>query len=117
MTPNLYLDLALLVVVLAAILFALHRIFPGMTVKSVEAAAKGEIPKIVDAFALVRANLEAFEHAELVKLAGAIMDHLADTSAAEKQIKDGQAAMASQAQLLVAVQARVAAARISAASQ
>lgn len=62
------------------------------------------------------ARLEAYSHAELVKLAGSIMDHLADTSAAEQKIKDGQAEMASKAQLLAVVKARVAAATISAAS-
>jgi len=115
MTLDPALTVAIVVAVLAVVVFAIHRAFPALTLKGAVADAKAEVGKAETALSAVQSRLDAYTHAELVKLAGAIMDHLADTSAAEQQIKAGQATMASQAQLLAAVKARVAAATISAA--
>ncbi len=61
-------------------------------------------------------RIEDYTHAEAVKLVGKLLDHLADTSGAQAKVAAGQAEMASQAQLLAAIQKRVASTAISAAS-
>lgn len=67
------------------------------------------------AIAAVEKKVEDYTHAEAVKLVGALLDHLGDTSPAQAKIAAGQAEMAAQAQLLTAIKARVAAASLSAA--
>lgn len=67
-------------------------------------------------FAAAEKRVEDYTHSEAVKLVGALLDHLADTSPAQAKIAEGQAEMAAQAKLLASIKARVAAAGISAAS-
>ena len=104
------------VAALAVIVFAIHRAFPSLTVKAAVADAEAEVAKAKTALSSIQTNLKAYSNAELVKLAGAIMDHLADTTAAAQKIKDGQAEMADQAQLLASIKTRVAASVISSAT-
>lgn len=61
-------------------------------------------------------KIEDYTHTEAVKLVGALLDHIADTSPAQAKIAAGQAEMAAQAKLLAAIKARAASAGLSAAS-
>jgi hypothetical protein len=115
MTESPFLLAAVAIAAAAVLIFLIHRAFPSLTLKAAVADARADVTKAETALSALGSNLEAYSHAELVKLVGLIMDHIADTSTAQSQIKSGQATMASQAQFLVAVQARVAAAHISAA--
>jgi len=112
---NPFLLVALAIAVLAAFVFLIHRAFPSLTLKAAVADAKADVTKAETTLSALGSNLEAYSHAELVKLVGLIMDHIADTSSAQAMVKNGQTAMATQAQFLAAVQARVASAHISAA--
>lgn len=115
MTSNPFLVAAVAIAALALLAFLIHRAFPSLTLKAAVADAKADVTKAETALSALGSNLEAYSHAELVKLVGLIMDHIADTSGAQAQIKTGQATMASQAQFLAAIQARVTATHISAA--
>lgn len=115
MTLSPFLIAAIAIAALALLAFLIHRAFPSLTLKAAVADAKADVTKAESAVIALGSNLEAYTHAELVKLVGLIMDHIADTSTAQAQIKGGQTAMATQAQFLAAIQARVASAHISAA--
>ena len=67
------------------------------------------------AVAAAEKKLEDYADAELVKLAGDIVAYLSDTTPAQQQIADGQAALARQAQLLAQIQTKFATAKITAA--
>lgn len=115
MNSNPFLIASIAIAVIGLLAFLIHRAFPSMTVKDAVTIAKSDVTKAETALSALGSNLEAYSHAELVKLVGLIMDHVADTSGAQTQIKAGQNAMASQAQFLSAIQARVASTHISAA--
>lgn len=115
MTLSPFLIAAIAIAAIALLAFLIHRAFPSLTLKAAVADAKADVAKGETVLAALGSNLEAYTHAELVKLVGLIMDHIADTSAAQAQIKTGQATMASQAQFLTSIQARVSATHISAA--
>ncbi len=100
------LTIALIVATLAAVVFAIHRIFPSVTVKSAETAVKTEAAKVETA---IKADMPDFE-AEVVAAGQRFILWATDKSAELAKIAEANAAMTKKdalaAQTVAALNAR-----------